>query len=60
MKLLIFLARYRLKREITDIKYCTVSRKTRLNTCRNGRSEITSDSGRTYENYLGLELVDNR
>ena len=48
------------EREITDLKYSTVSSQTGLNSCGNGRAEVTSDSSCTYQNDLRLIFLDNR
>ena len=48
------------EREITDFQYGTVCGQTGLNSCGNGRSKITSDSGCTYQNDLRLIFFNNR
>ena len=59
MLLLIFLARNRLKREITDIQLRAVSGKAGGDTGGNARSKVTADGGRADKHDLRLELVDH-
>ncbi len=59
MKLLVFLSRNRVEREVTDVKTGAVCSKSGVNSCSDARAKITADSGCADEHDIRLKLIDN-